>query len=88
MESLKMEEITPEKLMEIDAKSANARLQDLTLAQLKELSEQRISAKINLERLELECSLRAMRAHSLGFSKKNLATIFNVTSNTITKWIG
>jgi transposase len=32
--------------------------------------------------------MRAMRAYSLGFSKKEIAEIFGMTTRQVTKWIG
>jgi len=87
MKPLKLEEITPEKLVEIDARAENVRLQQLTLAQLTELSKERSTAELALQELEWDCKIRAMRAYSLGFSKAELARIFNVPANKIKKWV-
>jgi len=88
MKPIKLEEITPEKLIEIEQYAQEVRLEQLTLAQLKEISEQREVAIATLSQIEMDCKMRAMRARSLGFSKAELARIFNVNNNTITKWVG
>lgn len=88
MKPIKIEDITPEKLQEIEDFAQGVKLHQLTLDQLRKLSNAREDAIIYLSQVELDCKLRAMRAHTLGFSKKELAKIFNVTANTIKKWIG
>lgn len=88
MQPLKLEEITPEKLIEIDQHAENVRLTDLTLSELGDLSQKRQSAMSALEDIELACKVRVLKAYGLGFSIKELAKIFNVTPNTIKKWIG
>lgn len=88
MKPLKLEEITPDKILELEKHAENVRLQDLTLSQLQNLSEKRKVAEVTLNKTETECKLRAMRAHSIGFSKAELARIFDVPNKTITKWIG
>lgn len=87
MKPLKLEEITPEKLVEIDKRAENVRLHDLTLSQLEELSTQRSIAEATFSQIEWDCKVRAMRAHSLGFSKAELARIFDVPTNKIKKWV-
>lgn len=88
MKPVKIEDITPELLVELEQRAASVRIEQLTLAKLNELSEQRQVALATLSDLELECKMRCLRAFSLGISKAELARIFNVTPNTIKKWIG
>lgn len=85
---LKLEEITVDKLIEIEKHAEEVRLEQLTLKQLNKLSKERDRLLKELSRVEMDCQLRAMRAHTLGFSKKELAEIFNVKTNQITKWVG
>lgn len=88
MKPLKLEEITPEKIVELEEQAQNLRLMDLTVRQLEELSDQRQLAKMHLSSIENECQIRAMRARSLGFSKAELSRIFKVNSSTIKRWVG
>lgn len=85
---IKLDELTPDKIMEIEKHAQEVRLEQLTLAQLTELAEQREVAMTTLSQIETDCQMRAMRAHSVGFSKAELARIFNVNVNTITRWVG
>lgn len=82
------DEITPERLVEIDLEVENIRIHDLTLDSLQKHSQERLHALAQYENIELQCKIRALAAHNLGFSKAELARIFNVTTNEINKWIG
>lgn len=88
MDPIKIENITPEKLVEIDEAAKQLKLKDMTMHSLAELADQRESAIAHYRQIELQCRTRALRAVNLGFKKSEVAKIFNVTSNTITKWIG
>ena len=88
MKPLKLEEITPEKLIEIDRELEDIKIGDLTLASLKDLARSREEAINHLNSIENNCKFRAMKATQLGFTKIELSKIFNVTPNTIKKWIG
>jgi len=88
MKPIKIEEITPEKLVEIDKRAEEVRLHDLTAKQLDRVARDRKQAEQYFNSVELDCKMRAMRAHTLGFSKTELAKIFDVTPNVIKKWVG
>jgi DNA-directed RNA polymerase specialized sigma24 family protein len=88
MKPIKIEDITTEKLIEIDDQREADRLLDLTTSALKELAEKQQEAASYLNTLNTEVQMRILRAHSLGVDKKELAKIFNVTTRQITKWIG
>ena len=85
---VKLEDITPDLLIKIDQEKAEEKISDLTLASLRELAAQREEAIVYLEVVEAECQMRAMRAYDLGFKKKDIAEIFNLTTSQINKWIG
>ncbi len=85
---VKIEDITPEKLEQIDKQLQDLRLTDLTLNALKKISKKRKDAFEHLASVEAECHFRVLRAYSLGFSKRDLADIFNVTTRQIGKWVG
>ncbi len=88
MKKIKIEDITTEKLVEIDNERKADRLLDLTTSELKKLAEKQQEAASYLNTLNTEIQMRILRAHSLGVDKKELAKIFNVTTRQITKWIG
>lgn len=88
MKPIKIEDITPELLVELEQRAAAIRIEEITLARLKELSFEREVAIAALNDLELDCKMRCIRAHHLGISKAELSRIFNVKPDTIKKWIG
>lgn len=85
---IKIEDITPDLILDLEQQAEETQLKNLTMKALSDLSDKRESFIEALQKTELECKIRAMRAHNLGFSKKELSEIFNVTTREITKWIG
>ena len=85
---MKLQDITPDALNDIDIKRDNVRLGELTLSSLQEVAKERKEALQLFNGIELECQVRAMRASSLGFSKAELADALGVDVRQITKWIG
>jgi DNA-binding transcriptional regulator YiaG len=85
---IKIEDITPDLILELQQEAEEAQLKNLTRKALSDLVDKREKLADELEKVELQCKIRAMRAHGLGFSKKELSEIFNVTTRAITKWIG
>jgi DNA-binding transcriptional regulator YiaG len=88
MKPIKIKDITPEKLIEIEEAAENLRIHDMTMQSLQKISKLREEALSYYYDIELQCKIRAFRAIDLGFSKAEIARTFNVTTNTITKWIG
>lgn len=88
IKAVTLEEITPEKLEEISEQLQNIRLMDLTLASLQKVASQRDKAAQAFNEINLDAQMRAMRAYSLGFTKKEIADIFGMTTRQVTKWIG
>jgi DNA-binding transcriptional regulator YiaG len=86
--SVTLDEITPEKLEEISKHLEDVKLMDLTLASLKKVARERSEAARVFDEINLNSQMRAMRAYSLGFSKKEIAEIFGMTTRQVTKWIG
>ena len=83
-----LEEITPEKLEEISEQLQNIRLMDLTLASLQKVALERDRAAQAFNEINLDAQMRAIRAYGLGFTKKEIADIFGMTTRQVTKWIG
>jgi len=86
--AVSLEEITPEKLEEISKHLEDVKLMDLTLASLKKVAREREEAARVFNEINMDSQIRAMRAYSLGFSKKEIAEIFGMTTRQVTKWIG
>ena len=83
-----LDEITPEKLQEISEKMQDVKLMDLTMKSLQKVAAERDEAARVFNEINLDAQLRAMRAHSLGFTKQEIAEIFNMTTRQVSKWIG
>lgn len=88
LEPLKLEDITTEKLLEIEKHAQEVRLKDVTLSAMNEVAKQRENAQKDLLLAEMECQRRAIRARTLGFSKAELGRIFDVSQSTINRWVG
>jgi len=81
-----LDEITPEKLIEIETEVQNSRLVDLTIANLKSIGSRRHELRQALVDIENECRARALRAIGVGVNKKQLAEYFGVSPATINSW--
>ena len=88
IKAVTLEEITPEKLEEISEQLQNIRLMDLTLASLQKVALERDEAAQAFNEINLDAQMRAMRAYNLGFTKKEIADIFGMTTRQVAKWIG
>ena len=88
MKKIKIEDITPDLILELERQAEDLHIVELTVESLKAISQTRQGLIDQLNLVEAQCKIRCIRAFSLGFSKKDLAEIFNVTTREITKWIG
>jgi DNA-binding transcriptional regulator YiaG len=80
------DQITPDFLLEKERHWEDVMLKEITMNKLNELGQRRYDLIAELESTEAECRIRAIRAINLGFNKKELANLFGVTTQTITKW--
>lgn len=81
-----LDEITPDKIIEIETYLLNERLVDLTRNNLIELGNYRQMIKEHAENLEATCKTRAMRAVNAGLTIKEVADILGFSQATIKKW--
>jgi DNA-binding transcriptional regulator YiaG len=82
-----LDEITPEKILEIEEYLLNERLADLTRNNLIELGNYRRMIKAHSENVEGSCKLRAIRASNVGLSIKEIADTLGYSTTTIKKWV-
>jgi len=82
-----LDEITPEKLIEIEAEMQNNRLIDLTIANLKTVGARRQGLQEYLTDVENECKSLCLRAIGLGITKKQLSQYFGVSLATVNSWM-
>lgn len=83
---VKLDEITPDKIIEIETYLLNERLVDLTRNNLIELGQYRKMIREHAENLEATCKMRAIRASNAGLSIKEIADILGFSTATIKKW--
>lgn len=82
-----LEDITPEKILEIENYLLNERFVDLVRSNLAELGGYRQMIKAHLESIEASCKLRAIRACDAGVPIKEVAENLGLSQSTIKKWI-
>ena len=81
-----LEEITPDKIFEIENYLLNKRFVDLVRSNLVELGNYRQMIKAHLENIEASCKIRAMRACDAGVSVKEVSEALGLSQATIKKW--
>jgi DNA-directed RNA polymerase specialized sigma24 family protein len=86
--SVTLGEITPEKLEEISEKLQDMKLVEITMANLQRVAEERNLAEQKFNEINTDAQIRAIRAYSLGFSHKEIADIFGMTTRQVIKWLG
>lgn len=85
---IRLEDITPDLLQELEAKAEELRLKDMTLRSLNDLAQERAKLVAELDQVTTECQVRVLRAINLGFTKNELSKVFGVTVRQINKWVG
>lgn len=80
------DDITPEFLEEKERTWEDVRMKELTIDSLKKAGEELSESRSRYERAESECKIRAIRAASFGYDKKELAEAMGVSTRTITAW--
>jgi DNA-directed RNA polymerase specialized sigma24 family protein len=86
--SVTLGEITPEKLEEISEKLQDMRLVEITMENLQKVARERRLAEQRFNEINTDAQMRAIRAYKLGFSKKEVADIFGMTTRQVTTWLG
>jgi len=81
-----LDEITAEKIEEIENYIDDSRLVSMVREKLVELGDHRNLLRTHLAIVEAQCKVRAIRAMSLGISPKELSEIFGISVATLKKW--
>lgn len=84
---MKPSDITPEKLVELDAERNDLRLKNLLRDAVVEVSRQWKMTRQLAQQMELDCMLRARRLYELGFAKKEIVNLFGVDRRTVNRWL-
>jgi len=84
---LQVDEITRETLDALEEQWEQTRLKNLVRDEVTALGRRYRQACAQAERLEGQCMMRARKMWLLGFDKKEVAELFDVHQNQVTKWI-
>jgi len=83
---LQVDDITREVLDELEEAWEQTRLKNLVRDEVVALGRQFRQAQIQEERLEGQCMMRARKLYLLGFDRREIAELFEVTRTRVTKW--
>jgi DNA-binding NarL/FixJ family response regulator len=82
-----LDEITPEKIIEIENYLLDQRLVSLTRNNMREFGEYRKMLSDHMDRIEADCKMRVLRAISIGLDIKEIAEDLQIPAATIRRWI-
>lgn len=84
---LHLDEITPGNLIMVAANREEMKLRNLVRSEAIALGDEFGASKLYAEQLLAKCQWRAIRMHNLGYTKDELAEIFNVATKEVAKWL-
>jgi len=84
---LTLDEITPERILELTNGVEEQRLTALIRANVVALADEFQAAKQHATELQTLCQIRALKMCHLGYNKSELSDVFNVPLTTINKWL-
>jgi hypothetical protein len=87
MMELKLDEITPNNLIMVAANREEMKLRNLVRSEAIALGDEFGASKLYAEQLLAKCQWRAIRMHNHGYTRDELAQIFNVTTKEMAKWL-
>ena len=85
--AIAVEDITRETLDELEFQWEQTRLKNLVRDEVSTLGRQYAEARVQEERLEGMCMMRARKLYMLGFSKREIGELFDVTRSRVNKWV-
>ena len=83
---LQVDEITRDTLDELEEQWEQTRLKNLVRDEVVALGRRYRQAQIQEERLEGQCMMRARKLYLLGFDRREIAELFEVTRTRVIKW--
>ena len=84
---LKLDEITPGNLIMVAADREEMKLRNLVRSEAMALGDEFGASKLYAEQLLAKCQWRAIRMHNHGYTRDELAQIFNVATKEMSKWL-
>jgi len=85
--AIAVEDITRETLDELEFQWEQTRLKNLVRDEVTTLGRRYEQARVQEERLEGMCMIRARRLAMLGFDRREIGELFNVTAPKVNKWL-
>ena len=84
--AIAVEDITREALDELEFQWEQTRLKNLVRDEVTTLGRRYQEARIQEERLEGQCMIRARKLFVLGFSRREIAELFDVRRSVVNRW--
>jgi len=85
--AIAVEDITRETLDELEFQWEQTRLKNLVRDEVTTLGRRYEQARVQEERLEGMCMIRARRLAMWGFDRREIGELFNVTAPKVNKWL-
>lgn len=83
---LQVDEITRDTLDQLEEQWEQTRLKNLVRDEVVALGRRYRQAQIQEERLEGQCMMRARKLYLLGFDRREIAELFEVTRAVVNRW--
>lgn len=83
---LQVDEITRDTLDELEFQWEQTRLKNLVRDEVVRLGRRFAEARVQEERLEGQCMMRARKLYMLGFDRQEIGELFDVTRTVVNKW--
>lgn len=84
---VQIHEITPELVKELSDKLEANEIRSLIAAEVRELSDRYKYAQLETMELKARCQVRAIKLKNLGVKRDEIARMFDVDVNTVSKWL-
>jgi len=84
---LHLDEVTTNNLIMVAADREEMKLRNLVRSEAMSLGDEFGATKLYAEQLLAKCQWRAIRMHNLGYTRDELAQIFNVATKEMAKWL-
>ena len=84
---LHLDEVTTDNLIMVAADREEMKLRNLVRSEAIALGDEFGASKLYAEQLLAKCQWRAIRMHNHGYTRDELAQIFNVATKEMSKWL-
>jgi len=84
---VQIHEITPELVKELSDELEANEIRSLIAAEVRELSDRHKYAQLDTMELKARCQVRAIKLKNIGVKRDEIARMFDVDVNTVSKWL-